>query len=66
MSKPIGTIRQHKLTESEKRIWAKFMTPKYVYKIDEDEYINLKFIGYDKMEQEWRITPIKGENNDKL
>lgn len=36
------------------------MTPEYVYTFGEygDEYIYLRFEGYDRMEQIWRIVKI--------
>lgn len=61
---PIGTIKQHKLTKHDEKIWQKYMSPKYVYETDGAKYVNLKFVGYDKMEQEWRITPVKEERTD--
>jgi len=49
---------EHKLSKSDKKIWAKFMTPEYVYEKDGSEYVKLVFMGYDKMEQEWRIVKL--------
>lgn len=56
----IGTIKPYRLKASNKKIWSKFMTPEYVYTFGEygDEYIYLRFEGYDRMEQIWRIVKI--------
>lgn len=53
---PRFKIKPHKLTESDKRIWRKFMTPKYVYELNGELYVKLVFIGWDKSEQVWKIT----------
>lgn len=51
----VGTIKPHKLTVSDKKVWSKYMTPEYVYISNDCEYVYLRFEGYDHMEQEWRI-----------
>lgn len=61
-----GTLRLHKLSDSDKRLWAKFMTPEYVVVKDNVEYVIMKFEGHDHMEQIWRITKVdnKTRGND--
>lgn len=54
----IGTIKPHKLTVSDKKLWSKYMTPEYVYTTGGHEYVYMRFEGYDHMQQEWRIVKI--------
>ena len=50
--------KEHKLSKSDKNIWSKFMTPEYVYEKDGSEYVKIMFMGYEKMEQLWRIVKL--------
>lgn len=59
----VGTIKKHRLSKHDEKIWSNFMTPEYVYETGTGRYINLRFMGYDKMEQEWKIVPKSTQTN---
>lgn len=55
----IGTIKPRCLTKHDRQIWHKYMTPEYVYMADDgQQYVYMRFEGYDHMEEEWRIVKI--------